>query len=534
MRRIIVTLLAVAGILSSCGREKLSFDDLINLIDGELTLGALHQADRNIREAASRASGRSEWLSLLKRAYTLGESSNSFETLYITAKEALSDISGAEEIAALSVFSALRTGKYEIAYQYAEEHLISEQWSALRSEAVLRRRGLSEGVLTTSAEESSLLNAVFSGEPSALARAAGLFDDSRFGLVAALRYAAEGQVRTAADIISPYVTEYSEVAMLLFYDAGLYKRAGELASSPEFNKTSRSADMDLLRADTFIRLKDLASAIEVYEELIESFPVHSWIPYVNTAVILTARGDREDAVDILAAGKHLFPDVRQILLTEIFMSAGADEEKALMLIDRYTLEYPEDPEIAVLIAGVYPSEPNRIRLENALWNTFLENPEHSRAARYLAASLLASGDVDGLLLLIEVWERENGTTDWSYFMRGYHALMEQTGDAAAEAFEKSFQLSPRWETAFNLGVIAQRTAEYDLAIDYFRNAEMSIPLKSSQIDATRGLIRGAVARVLYERGDYDSALREAKYALDLDRGASEAALLIDLLEQRTN
>ncbi len=522
------------GVLLSCGKEKVEFEDLVAVIDGELALGALEQADQNILLAASVAAGRSEWLSLLKRAYILGTALNTYETLYITSKDALSEISGAEEIAALCAFSCLRTGKYEMAFQYAEEYLLSDKWNSIRSEAVLRRHALSKGVFTPASGENPLLDAVFSEDPIALARAALLFNESRFALAAALRFAAEGEIDTATDTIIPYTPEYPEVGFLLSYDAGRYKRAAEISFSTVLSESLRSDALDLIKGDIYLRLKDTGSALKLYKEIIAAAPDISWIPYVNSALILTEQGQFEKAAEMMATGKGFFPEQKQLLLSEILIFSGRDEEIAVNLIEKYKGLYPADPEIAVITAGVFPSEANRIRLESALWNAFLQNQENTRTARYLAASLLASGDNEGLSMLLDVWERENGNTAWSLFLRGYQGLMNRFGAEASEAFERSYLLSPRWETAFNLGVIARRAGDYDRSIDHFRDSENLIPEKWTMITQTRASIRAAIARVLYERGDFESSLREARYALDLDPGSNEASLLIDLLEQEPN
>ena len=59
-------------------------------------------------------------------------------------------------------------------------------------------------------------------------------------------------------------------------------------------------------------------------------------------------------------------------------------------------------------------------------------------------------------------------------------------------------------------------------------------LYSPESERTRAFLRAATSRVLYERGDYDGALREARYALDLDPGSNEASLIVDLLEHKAD
>ncbi len=532
MRRSAAALIVTIGVLVSCGREKVDFKELIAAIDGELTLGAVKQADEIIIKAASIAVGRSEWLSLLKRAYTLGSAAGSYETLFATSKAALSKISGAEEIAALCVFSGLRTGRYEIAFQYAGEYLSSDKWASIRDEAVLRRHAIAGGVLPSSSEDSPLLNAVFSQDPVALARAAGLFNESRFALAAALRFAAEGEIDTAADTLMPYGLEYPEAALLLFYDAGRYSEAAAIAASAEPPEILRTGEFDLIRGDIFLRLKDPGSALELYQELMDEAPDVSWIPYANASLILSEQGHYDEAMEMIAAGKDAFPDERQLLLFEILVYSTRDKTTAVNLIYKYRELYPADPEIAVIAAAVLPSEANKIRLENVMWNAFFQNPANYRVSGDLAASLLASNDGEGLSKLLDIWERENGDTAWSVFLRGYLALMNRSVENAVEAFEKSNRISPRWEIAYNLSVIARRTGEYDQAIGHLRDAENMLPEKWPLITPTRGLIRAAVARVLYERGDFESALREARYAIDLDPGSNEASLIIALLEHK--
>jgi tetratricopeptide (TPR) repeat protein len=534
LRRAAAALILCIGVIVSCGREKVGFEELISRIDGELTLGALEQAAANIQQAIRVAAGRSEWFSLLKRAYILGSAAGTFDTLYTTSKAALSDISGAEEFAAICVFSCLRTGKYEMAFQLAEEYLSSDKWSPILNEAILRRHALDKGILSSSNDENLLLDAVFSENPAALARAADLFDESRFALAAALKFAADGEINTAADTLIPYADEHAEPALLLLYDAERYVKAAEVVFSAARGGALQVVKDELIKGDIFLRLKDTSAALALYKELIEKKPDISWIPYVNASLILSAQGDFQEAVTLINKGKETFPGVSQLLLSEILIYSGENEETAVTLIDEYRDAYPADLEISAIAATVLPSDANRIRLESAMWNIFLENPGYARYARYLAASLLSSGDDEGISMLLDVWERENGDTSWSLFLRGYQALINRAADAAAEAFGDSYLLSPRWETAFNLGVIARRTGDYELAIDYYRDAESLLPEKWHMITPTKAYIRAAIARTLYERGDFESALREARYGMDLDPGSNEAALLIDLLEQKRN
>lgn len=518
---------ACAMLCGACHRQEVDFDELIAGIDAKITMGALKQADESVREAASLASSRGRWLSVLKRAYNLGHAGGSYETLYAISKAAIGEISGAEEIAALCVFASLRTGRIEMAHRYAQEYLDDERWRPLVNEAVLRKRSVDKGLIKEASEDNLLLAAVSSEDPVQLARAAELFGDSRFNLAAALKFAQNGEISTAVSTIEPFSAEYPQPALLLFYDAGRFDDAKRTFESLE------SGERLLVGGDIYLKLNDHDSALTFYRRLAAEAPGMSWIPYADAAIILAQRGEDKSALELIEAGKQLFPEVRQLLLAEIIVVFEAGEAaRSEDLVSRYAELYPGDPEITVVSTAINPTDANRLRLESAFWNAFLQEPEQQRVANHLAASLIASNDRKGLARLVETWERENGETGWSRFLAGYHALMDDAAQTAAEAFEKSYELLPRWETAYNLSVLAGRAGDYTEAMEYVRMAENTLARREPDNVKTKAFLRAATARILYERGDFEIAIQEAMYALDLDPGANEAAILVELLEQK--
>ena len=528
MNRLLLAFLVSIGVFASCAREGVDLQRLIAEIDADLTAGALKQADENIRTAASAASSRREWLSVLKRAHTLGAAAGTYETLYATSKSAIARISGAEEIAALCVFAALRTGKVEIAYRYAGEYLTEERWRSLVSEAVLRKRALERGVLTATSSHNPLLEAVFSEDPDRLATAADLFGESRFSLTAALKYALRGEIAAAAYAIEPHAREYPKAALLLLYDAERFEDAREIF---EYGK---DRELWLLGGDIYLKLKEHDQALELYRAFIKESPGTSWIPYANAAIILGEQGRSADAMELLAAAKESIGEVRQLLLSEIIVVSESDKAAGLeRLLSRYTERYPQDSDVVLISATINPTHANRIRLESALWSAFLKEPEYSRTARHLAASLIASYDQEGLSRLVRAWETANGETAWSLFLKGYHALMNHSIEKAVEAFERSYELSPQWEIAYNLSILSARKGDYDAAIEHIRMAENTLMRNEPDAVETKAFLRAASARILYERGDFHIAAKEAMYAMDLDPGCNEAAILLELLKQKS-
>jgi tetratricopeptide (TPR) repeat protein len=162
----------------------------------------------------------------------------------------------------------------------------------------------------------------------------------------------------------------------------------------------------------------------------------------------------------------------------------------------------------------------------------LENPEYSNIARNLGASLIGSHDADGLSRLVEIWERTNGETGWSLFLRGYLSVINGEVDKAVASFDRSLILSPRWETAYNLGILAENQGRYEQAGMYLRKAEAILANTGYDNGVTKALLWAATAKIHYELGDFKAAAREAAYAMDLDPGCDEAAIILALLEQK--
>jgi len=107
-----------------------------------------------------------------------------------------------------------------------------------------------------------------------------------------------------------------------------------------------------------------------------------------------------------------------------------------------------------------------------------------------------------------------------------------TEDAVA-FFVQAYELSPRWQTAYNIAVLTSRSGDAPAALEYVRKAERILEKDSPLDSETKALLRAATARILYEKGDYEGASREAMYALDLDPGSDEAAIILKLLEGRS-
>jgi tetratricopeptide (TPR) repeat protein len=532
MRPRVAALVLSVPLLFSCHKPATTLNEVLAQADSNIISGAFGDAERSIMGAAELATGRMQWLSVLKRSHRLGDASGSHEVLYMTSRLGFDAIRGAEEIAALLVFACLRTGRSELAYQLARDSLHSDRWNALSDEASLRRRVAHAEITFLRDDEDPVLDAVRTPEPGTLLRAADLFDEGRFALDAALLYASEGKIGRAAGAVGPYSEQFPVLTVLLRYDAELYEAARGLLSDAGY---ADQKWLELLEADILIRLGLLDEAAVIYRRTLERSKKETWIPYANLARMLLQEERYTEAQEMVDAGADAFPGSREfgVLGIEIALGMG-DHRAAREALDAHSSRFSSDLDLAALQARLSPTEANSLRMRSLLWEMFQKQPWDQRTARYAAADVLADGDPDGMARFLDTWEGANGPTEWSVFLRGYAALQRGVPEEAKAYLLEAWAMNPRWQTAYDLAIIARYSLQYREALEFLRLAENALTKDSDREQGTRARVRTQIARVLYEQGDYVAARREAEYATSLDNGSSEAHLILRLLESRPN
>ena len=531
MRGCVAALVLCVPLLFSCHKPSATFDELLVQGGSKVASGAFREAERAITDAAELATGRLQWLSVLKRAYSLGEAAGSHEVLYLTSRMGFDAIRGAEEIAALLVFACLRTGRSDMAYQLARDSLRDERWDSLSDEASLRRRAAHAEIALLRDDRDPVLDAVRTPEPGTLLRAADLFDEGRFALDAALLYALDGRIQLAAGALSPYAEQFVMPTVCLRYDAALYTAAGRLLTE---SGLVEQESLTLLHADILIRLGYFDEAALVYRGALERSTVESWIPYANLALILIREERYAEAQEMVDSGARFFPQSRALGIVGIEIAlAMENHQMARAALEAHSALFPNDLDLAALQVRLSPTEANLLRTRSLMWEMFQKQPWDQRIARYAAGEVLSAGDADAMTRFLDIWEGANGPTEWSLFLRGYEALQLGKPEEAKAFFLEAWAMRPRWQTAYNLAVIARYSGSTREGIEFLRLAETAIPSDSSY-EEIRALVRTQTARVLYEEGDYAAARREAEYATNLDSGAGEAFLILRLLESLSN
>ena len=122
--------------------------------------------------------------------------------------------------------------------------------------------------------------------------------------------------------------------------------------------------------------------------------------------------------------------------------------------------------------------------------------------------------------------------EWTYFYRGILAALEGNLEGARENLSAAFELRRRWETQYNLALIAMKRGNVTDALERFRSADTLLTGSPEAAVRTGELseIRVKIAWILFLDGEYEAAARELRYALEMDPENLEGQLLSKQLE----
>jgi tetratricopeptide (TPR) repeat protein len=518
------------SIAACSGKRTADFSLAINQIDRLLEAGSIQQASGEINLLWKVSRSRDEWTKALKRAYAVGRASGDYELLRDGAQRAHKSIPGVEDFSALLVYGLLRTGRYEQAIEVSRETLKNEKWFSLINEAYFWE-GQIENREANAGRGGLLLALLESDDPLAFARAAQIFDDDRLSLDAALLSMYHGKVDDAYNFIFPIHDNFEEPFMFIAYDSGKYEEA--LAALDLLRKSGQSGNSELLLfgTDLFYLANDLSSAYEFGFHLIKTDPMYSWIPFINVSSLLLKTNDFETATRLIETGSDLYPMNRNLELARIKTAIATGKiESAEEMIEIFRRDFGDDVNVVLLAYQLSRGRESIQRFESRLWELYLKEPDNYKNARYLASFLLSIRDMKGLDYLIDVFVEHNGNMEWTFFCKGITASVLSDNMAGLSNFNSALDLKQRWETLYNIAVLQIDRRDYDQALDNLRKAEFMLDWSEAS-GSNRAVIRIRIAGTLYKMGDLEAAVREARYALDLDPGLPEGRLLLKMLEE---
>ncbi len=543
-RRVMVSaaFLAVLG----CGsRETAPFSDLLAEIDDYLVLGAVTRAQESIEQAYDKAATAADWMRLARRSFSASTAAGDYGPLVKTAKFAFEEFPGRTDFSAILAWAYARSGDSRRAYRVSREYLDGTEWQSLADELFLSSAtgagGGEDAGLEAFGARASASSGGLSGisryrpdlgrdEAVFLSEAAVRLAEPRLFLDAALIYAGIGEIEAAAGLAVRFERTSPLPAAYLLYDSGrtdeavsLLKRLIDAGDSVSFNDMLVYAD--ILHADG-----EASAALAVCRDLIASGRTETWLPYANAAALLRVSGSVDSAIEIVSSGLALFPSNRELLveLARLQIASGRTDS-ALATVNSLRAAHPTASDAAYLEFEIRGGQAARRRLITTLKEVFFAGPENAMLARNLASLLAGERNYADLEAVLDAYERAAGVAAWSAFYRGLGAVGRNDPKAALDHFMAAAELSDDRRHLFNVGVVLSALSEQREARKYLRGAAAL-----ADDPRERARIIFEIARTLVREGDASAAIREAKYALDIDPELSEARVLLYELEAGGN
>ncbi len=504
--------------------------------DYALENGFYSEAADILEKTRSYTGSSQEWMRILRRAEAVSRGTGDYRFLRGYGKAAVSDLPGNEELHAVYTYALIRTGLYEDAYEHAARHLESKLYHSLIAEAALNLGPQAYDPKELEDNEFSVFLAdAPAGDPGFFEELAAEYQDDRLFAASAVAWMMEGNVERAVEnAVKINSGDFTLLKYYIYYDYGVYDTAGELLSELRYTSEFDTTEGLLLRADLEMAMGSFEKAGDTYRTIIEDDPEASWIPYLNTAWIYTRKGEYEQAADALIGGYELFPGKEEVATAfSIFLLqiTRVDIDNAVLLQLEEGLREHEEM-LGVYRQAVQASKsPERYRA--ILWELFNLHPENVKIAQYFAWYLLGIKDIVDLRLVLEKSENRYGEMEWIWFFHGCIYAVRGQIETAEEYFVQSLEKNDRWETAYNLALLAMRYGNTDKAYEYFRAAELQLTAKKETHGTIIAQIRVKTAWILYVNGQHDASKRQVDYALEMDGGNLEGQLLRKKLEAET-
>ena len=512
-------------------RKKDTHTEFLLELDGMIGENRFGDAGKKLKKMRRFSGSGSEWVSLLKRCYRLGQATGDYTPLLDYTEKAVSDLPGNESLRALHVFALLKNGKNSKAAEEALKNLTDSRFNSLSAEAALKSDpGKIDESLLKDNSYWQLVKGDGMGDPSFYEELALETGDSRLYSAAAITWMMAGRSADAAEQVGMIADpSFDLLAYHIYYDNGDFDKAADKARNLTYSGAVDYAEGILMEADALMAAGKYDDAERLYSSLISEKPQASWIPYINTAWLYLRQNNMEAFTDVLAALADNFgenPDVKNAL--------------ALLMIqvNRARGEYSIDPEYLARFTGknawisrAMISSGNHERYRTMLWELFNRNRNNEKIAQYFCWYLLGLRDYGELVTVLDKSEEWMGETEWSHFFRGLVDTIAGDLETGEAHFLKALEIKQRWETLYNLAEIYIRMDDTDTAYDYYKRAENI--LQSSPTDDDELQISGIqvkIARIQYFHQQYDAAARTLSYALDLDPSNLEALLLRKKLE----
>jgi predicted Zn-dependent protease len=519
------------------GRER-SLEEVLQRADDELSMGYLGRAEELLDEGYPKARGEAGYLRLLKRELLIARARGDFRRFARRSREAARDLRGSRRLAETAAYAALRSEHPESSAALLADRSIKGNLQGLAAEAHLReylpefRSAELEGRLGL------LVRVPRVSEPGELHTLAGLLDDPRADLDAALLWMKQGEADQAFAVLWPHRNrpEFGEALLHVAFDAGRFQEAWELQN--ETASLRERPDLLLLRADLAWLLARPEIAASQYQRALDAFPEYSWTPYLNLASLLEAAGDSAGARDFRRRAHARFSGQPEVVLAYVRdLAAAGERQRASELLDRLLEQDPGRTEAQLLAFEIKGLRSSPAVFQGRMWELLNQNPGQPGLVRTFALYLIGIRDLDGASAVMRQYTGavEGPEPPWLLELRGFLALAEGRPAEAADFFQDSLSGRSDWRGRYNLALALFAAERYAETVQELVQCETELAAGGASVESApgrriRSLIRSRIAAAQVRLGELDSAHREAQYALDLDAGNHHARQVLRILD----
>ena len=503
-------------------------------VDNAIAGGYLSTARAALLEIRPR--NEADALRVLKRAYVLSGKAGNYDLLATAADGAQGSVPSSASVRLVAAYAYLRVGRLSDAEAAAGKGFPPGAGDLLRGEISLKRGAAWPGSDSVSRRLAGLES---SRQPADFLAAAGMVDDPRLSLDAALLMLEKGNVAGAQRVSASSLQDpsFDEPAGLIAYDAGDFPAAASRLRRLEGRLQAAGfprADLDLLLADCYHVLGRNEDATGALQDAIRLDLKASWTPYADLGLMAEQRGNAAAAAEIFGQGRAAFPGSRDLALLSAHLDVSqGNADAAIAILDALVSQRPQDAEAALFLLGLKAPSLTAQAYRVQLWKLFDRLTADQTVFLTLAAALVASHDWDGAAIAIHQHELAAGTQDaGTLTYRGAVEAMEGREEQAARTFQQAAALENGGKARFDLAVLLfhqgqaqEALTELAVAAQQAASGSDSTPdaLFAARIQTLRGLC-------LKKSGDLAGARNAFLKARALDPHQLEAGFEIRKLE----
>jgi hypothetical protein len=522
--------------VSARRRTVLQIDELLTRADYDISLGYYDRALESLDQALDGARGEYSSLRILKRVYRISYDLNDFFILHRYAQIAAESIPGSTKLEQVHLYAGIRSEGGQSA--------IDRLKRSRGDSAYLQAEAYFAGLLATPPDPGGdpelrrIMSLVAQQEPFELQHLGTDLDESAIHLDAALLWMAEGEVENAFTLVDRHLDDplFREPSIYIAYDAGHEQIALYLVQEArEQGRIVDRADLQLMEADLWLILGDIAEASRLYRQVIDAHPAYSWTPYLNLALIVENERDRQTAYALRERAYGLFPTVGAVVMSySRSLTESGDRQLASATLQSYLNDHSDDYQAQLLLLDVQNTASSPALYQAALWKLYNQHPDSRMLCEHLFAYLLQFNDLPGAESVLRHYELATGRTQepWLLDYRAVLCAVRQYDVEAVRLLQERLAREDCWRARYNLAVLLGKAGRAQQAIEQLIEAEHLLPEEpEAQKQAYRSRIRSRIGEQYLRLGDAAAARRECEYAIDLDVSNFHAHRVLRILER---